>query len=83
MSKQIILTEAEMLNRQLYIGLWCPVVITSQKKAILGLFFSHVSTISHSDCKLQPAWYKEARKEGANGDIDLQLGIVAAGMRNS
>ena len=49
-------------------------------------FILHVPTISHSDCKLQAGWCKEARREGANLSEDLalqlrlQLGIVTAGV---
>lgn len=83
-----MLTEAEMLNRQLYVGLWWPVVITLQKKAVLGLFCS--KCFNYLSLRLQTAaWMVQGSKErgGQSGDLalqlHLQLGTVAAGVRSS
>lgn len=86
-SMQVIWTEAEMLNKQLCIGLWWPVVITSQKKAVLGLFCS--KCFNYLSLRLPSvAWMVQGSKErGGQSDdlalqLHLQLGMVAAGVRN-
>lgn len=66
MSTQIILTKAKMLrhNRQFYIGLWCPVVITSQKKTVLGQFFPKCIISQTTNCSLDGS-----RKQGKRGAV--------------